>query len=139
MPLTIPPTHSVRSLPAPETGRLGGATISFQAVRANDAYLFTQFTIDGLVSPENRTPQEGKGHGVQIQLFGPNGEQLTILNGRVSNFSLDEPQVNTWRWQLADEPGAYRLVLTGDNGEQLVRTIDIPNGRGATVPKILQR
>jgi hypothetical protein len=138
MRLTIPPTHSVRSLALPPTGRLGGATISFQAVRVNDAYLYTQFTIDGLVSPGNRTAEEGKGHGVQMQLHGPNGEKAAILNGRVSGFGLDQPQVQTWRWQLTDEPGAYRLVLTGDDGEQLVRTFDVPNGRGTSVPKILR-
>jgi hypothetical protein len=119
-------------LPLPAGGGLDGATVTFQTVRANDAYLHLQFRIDGLTCADAKG-----GCGPNLAVHGPDGRMLTWLNGSGGpSGGPTGPGIQTSEYQLAGSPGTYRIVLTGTDGATLVRTVNVPKGRSGNVPQI---
>lgn len=130
MRLSIRPSHPLQPLSPPAAGRLGTATITFTTARANDAYLYMEFTADGLTPPPGYPG--GKGYGADVTVYGPDGRKVQALDwGNVT----DSPVKQFWEGQLADKPGTYRIVLSDSGGSTLERTIAVPNARRASVPR----
>jgi hypothetical protein len=131
MRLSLRPSPPMRELPLPAGGRLGTGTIEFETVRVNDAILHVQFTSDDV------TPGcQAKGCGMTVNVYGPDGTRLTMLNaggslpGQAGRFEQRE------EWQLAAAPGTYRMVFVAQDGSTLEREIAVPNGRSTRVPRV---
>jgi hypothetical protein len=130
--VTIRPSSLTRSLPVPVSGPLGGGTVTFDEVRANNAYLYLRYTLDGVAPPPGLPT--GKGYSPNIAVYGPDGGRIKLLSwGSVGNSAA----TFTWKGQLAQSAGSYRVVFIADRGgPPLERTIAVPNGRSGTIPAV---
>jgi hypothetical protein len=122
--LSFRPSSLTMELPLPASGGLGATTIEFVTVRANDAYLHVQFTSDA---------RHNNGCRIDPVVYGPDGRRLTMLNmsADLPGESQGRRFMQTVEWQLADRPGAYRIVLT-DNRQTRERTIVASTGRSGS-------
>jgi hypothetical protein len=117
----IKPSSLTHPLPAPAEGPLDGGTVTFDAVRANSAYISIRYTLSNVTAPPG-TPA-GKGFSPMLVVYGPDGRKLTMLSwGPVGNSET----TFTWKGQLGGRPGTCRIVFTDSGGSTLLeRTVSV--------------
>jgi hypothetical protein len=129
---SIRPSSLTVPLPAPANGQLDGGTVTFDEVRANDAYLFVRYTLHGVTPPPGLPA--GKGWSPLARVYGPDGSRIAMLSWGTVGDSLT---TFAWKGQLAATPGSYRFEFSDDNGATLLeRTIVVPHGRRTAVPPV---